>query len=59
MSASLVGSEMCIRDSPERGSRRLLEAARNCLKQLQTAVVNLPMCSCLLYTSTLPTICSV
>eukprot|EP00969_Alexandrium_andersonii_P179893 7951554-Alexandrium_andersonii.AAC.1 len=31
MSASLVGSEMCIRDSPRRGS------AGNCSKRLETA----------------------
>eukprot|EP00969_Alexandrium_andersonii_P304398 13455371-Alexandrium_andersonii.AAC.1 len=41
MSASLVGSEMCIRDRlrspPERTSRRLLENARNGSNLLQTA----------------------
>eukprot|EP00969_Alexandrium_andersonii_P300132 13268145-Alexandrium_andersonii.AAC.1 len=44
MSASLVGSEMCIRDRsggavapPERTSRRLLEILGNCSKLLQTA----------------------
>eukprot|EP00969_Alexandrium_andersonii_P042100 1846729-Alexandrium_andersonii.AAC.1 len=54
MSASLVGSEMCIRDRPEAarsGSKvlkagqscpKLLEAARSCSKLLEV---------CLLYTS--------
>eukprot|EP00969_Alexandrium_andersonii_P292583 12931748-Alexandrium_andersonii.AAC.1 len=54
MSASLVGSEMCIRDRaswgfdrPEDGGRviRILGAAR------PYVVVSSPPCACLLYTS--------
>eukprot|EP00969_Alexandrium_andersonii_P017406 761044-Alexandrium_andersonii.AAC.1 len=62
MSASLVGSEMCIRDSPEEGEQetarkgsKLTETAANCLQRCYTFAV-IPVS----YTHlTLPTICSV
>eukprot|EP00969_Alexandrium_andersonii_P060479 2662743-Alexandrium_andersonii.AAC.1 len=60
MSASLVGSEMCIRDSPALGpptrgrlvagdTVRLTRAARGCLQRTAVSYTHL----------TLPTICSV
>eukprot|EP00969_Alexandrium_andersonii_P237887 10500507-Alexandrium_andersonii.AAC.1 len=60
MSASLVGSEMCIRD-------RFVPSARPGAEPVGTppaasaahAAAAPPASPCLLYTSTLPTICSV
>eukprot|EP00969_Alexandrium_andersonii_P055476 2444671-Alexandrium_andersonii.AAC.1 len=61
MSASLVGSEMCIRDRPGRGRRLRLPLAGRALRQsfslLQRPLGRTPPVS---YTHlTLPTICSV
>eukprot|EP00969_Alexandrium_andersonii_P016767 734483-Alexandrium_andersonii.AAC.1 len=54
MSASLVGSEMCIRDSPTPRTRTLTEATQGGLKlppRPQTHRARSPPCACLLYTS--------
>eukprot|EP00969_Alexandrium_andersonii_P151805 6712535-Alexandrium_andersonii.AAC.1 len=63
MSASLVGSEMCIRDRgyPDAlGPVPCLEASsRVSLRLAGRGHSAEGLCRCLLYTSTLPTICSV
>eukprot|EP00969_Alexandrium_andersonii_P138643 6131173-Alexandrium_andersonii.AAC.1 len=54
MSASLVGSEMCIRDRAKMVYNCCLKApdsAQNRLKLSRTASCNLLLDSCLLYTS--------
>eukprot|EP00969_Alexandrium_andersonii_P100207 4420239-Alexandrium_andersonii.AAC.1 len=55
MSASLVGSEMCIRDSP-RSAQSFAFGAREaglfgCFAGLVTSKGRLPLQTCLLYTS--------
>eukprot|EP00969_Alexandrium_andersonii_P328008 14494459-Alexandrium_andersonii.AAC.1 len=60
MSASLVGSEMCIRDSPSTPKTRISEYSElqgGTPRRCRSARRGLALC--LLYRSTLPTICSV
>eukprot|EP00969_Alexandrium_andersonii_P013498 589303-Alexandrium_andersonii.AAC.1 len=59
MSASLVGSEMCIRDRPRRCPRSAAGDAR-WICALRTATqAQRPCTACLLYTSDAAEICSV
>eukprot|EP00969_Alexandrium_andersonii_P036468 1598459-Alexandrium_andersonii.AAC.1 len=62
MSASLVGSEMCIRDSPPpqegRKAQGNLKNPCRSLLQLPCSAMGLPV-ACLLYTSDAAAICSV
>eukprot|EP00969_Alexandrium_andersonii_P254457 11246077-Alexandrium_andersonii.AAC.1 len=54
MSASLVGSEMCIRDSSHTSGTRRSHAARcaeSCAQHLDWHCWRVPRCHCLLYTS--------
>eukprot|EP00969_Alexandrium_andersonii_P134094 5931507-Alexandrium_andersonii.AAC.1 len=62
MSASLVGSEMCIRDRPTSASTSAGEAARRDVSARASAALRASArhCSAVSYTHlTLPTICSV
>eukprot|EP00969_Alexandrium_andersonii_P242954 10732548-Alexandrium_andersonii.AAC.1 len=63
MSASLVGSEMCIRDRHRRGSPRLPRVSRRMLRSGSRAGRECQQCArpgAVSYTHlTLPTICSV
>eukprot|EP00969_Alexandrium_andersonii_P339249 14996287-Alexandrium_andersonii.AAC.1 len=61
MSASLVGSEMCIRDSRRWGRMKPLKVAEGAHSGIQRPKALLSRCCCpVSYTHlTLPTICSV
>eukprot|EP00969_Alexandrium_andersonii_P107534 4744249-Alexandrium_andersonii.AAC.1 len=62
MSASLVGSEMCIRDRTQtkRRSRRVVLTGRDCLCQFVFGAMPRAVLGAVSYTHlTLPTICSV
>eukprot|EP00969_Alexandrium_andersonii_P226885 10019127-Alexandrium_andersonii.AAC.1 len=63
MSASLVGSEMCIRDrqycSPLLSPAGAQALSRQSFAEAARRVLKSGLFSCLLYTSALPTICSV
>eukprot|EP00969_Alexandrium_andersonii_P000287 13126-Alexandrium_andersonii.AAC.1 len=60
MSASLVGSEMCIRDSAPGGRRPTARQHRTATAVWQPAAAGSPLGGAVSYTHlTLPTICSV
>eukprot|EP00969_Alexandrium_andersonii_P216795 9575204-Alexandrium_andersonii.AAC.1 len=62
MSASLVGSEMCIRDSgnpPGEGRTKVQKHAEHCILQFSAAFCAVPLMPVSYTHLTLPTICSV
>eukprot|EP00969_Alexandrium_andersonii_P307313 13584535-Alexandrium_andersonii.AAC.1 len=59
MSASLVGSEMCIRDRASPSTPSDPPGSRGSGSSAGAASACGPPVNCLLYTLTLPTICSV
>eukprot|EP00975_Prorocentrum_lima_P032988 6924976-Prorocentrum_lima.AAC.1 len=61
MTSSLVGSEMCIRDSSSRSATDTAVPGAAPRRRSPGRCCSTPVFSraCLLYTSTLPTICSV
>eukprot|EP00969_Alexandrium_andersonii_P157212 6949080-Alexandrium_andersonii.AAC.1 len=60
MSASLVGSEMCIRDRWKAGWAEAGPTSKRRVSPIgKSAGLRAATCTCLLYTSDAPTICSV